>query len=218
MITTVGEQVGCLFDACPVRSDRCQTWQPCRAGPCVAVPPLKMLRFWLLSLLVAGIAAGWEIVYFHDEDKSSLRILAFQFASPTRGVATGLLQRERNRPEPVALVTSDAGITWSVVETRDPGISLLFLSETDGWMVTPGGVWFTQEAGRSWKRILKHEGISGLNFESREKGWAIGRKKTALQTMDGGKRWKEVPEIAALSTNADWTRSARSTSSTARLA
>ena len=165
-----------------------------------------MLRVILLLVFAAAAyAARWEIVYFHDEDKSSLRILALQFASKTRGVATGLLQRERNRPQPVALVTSDGGATWSTVETKEPGTSLYFLSETDGWMVTPGGVWATQEAGRSWTRILKREGLSRVHFETRERGWAIGRKKTVLQTTDGGKNWKEVPEAAALSTNADWT-------------
>jgi photosystem II stability/assembly factor-like uncharacterized protein len=92
-----------------------------------------------------------------------------------------------------------------MVETREPGISLFFLNETDGWMVTPGGVWHTQEVGRSWTRILKREGLVRVHFETREKGWAIGRRKTVLHTIDGGKNWKDVPEIAALSTNAEWT-------------
>jgi hypothetical protein len=150
-------------------------------------------------------AANWEIAYFHDEPKSSLRILALQFASTTRGVATGLLQKDRNRPQPVALVTSDGGSTWSMLETREPGTSLFFLSETDGWMVTPGGIWFTQEAGRSWTRILKREGLLRVHFETRERGWAIGQKKTVLRTTDGGKNWDDVPEVEALSTTEDWT-------------
>jgi hypothetical protein len=165
-----------------------------------------MLRvFVLLAYCSVAMAARWEIAYFHDEDKSSLRILALQFASQTRGVATGLLYRERKQPQPVVLVTSDAGTTWSVVETKEVGTSLYFLSETDGWMVTPGGVWFTQEAGRSWTRILKREGLGRVHFETRDKGWAIGQKKTVLQTANGGKTWKDVPEVSALSMNADWT-------------
>jgi hypothetical protein len=165
-----------------------------------------MLRpFALLAYCVAALGAQWEVVYFHDEAKSALRILALQFASTTRGVATGLLQKGRERPEPVALVTSDGGTTWSIVETREPGISLFFLSETDGWMVTPGGVWSTQEAGRSWTRILRREGLLRVHFETREKGWAIGQRKTVLHTRDGGKSWKDVPEVAALSTNPNWT-------------
>jgi hypothetical protein len=165
-----------------------------------------MLRCIVLVLLcVPAFAARWELVYFHDEEKSSLRIVALQFASSVRGVATGLLQRESKDPQPVALVTSDGGSNWALIETKEVGLSLYFLSETDGWMVTPGGIWFTQEAGRSWRRILKREGLSRVYFATRERGWAIGSRKTILHTKDGGKTWKDLPEAEAVTTNEDWT-------------
>src|SRR5688500_6169757 len=110
-----------------------------------------------LALCATAFAGSWEVSYFHDEDKSSLTITDLKFLSASRGVAIGVLERENRGPQPVALVTSDGGATWSTVETRDPGISLFFLSEADGWMVTRSGVWSTHEAGRSWRRILKRQ-------------------------------------------------------------
>jgi hypothetical protein len=159
----------------------------------------------LLAFCAAAFAARWEVAYFHDEDKSALTITDLKFPSVSRGIATGMLQREDKRPQPVVLVTSDGGSNWSLVETKEPGVSLFFLSETDGWMVTTSGVWFTQEAGRSWTRILKRQGLTRVHFLTRERGWAIGARKTVLQTVDGGKSWKAVPEAEALKTNADWT-------------
>lgn len=169
-----------------------------------------MLRGMLLSMLLlaactAAFAARWELVYFHDEDRSALTITDLKFPSATRGVATGIVQRQGKDPKPVVMVTSDGGGNWSMVDTKEPGISLFFLSETDGWMVTPSGVWFTQETGRSWTRILKRNGLTRVHFITRERGWAIGSRKTILETSDGGKTWKDVPQAKALNTNADWT-------------
>jgi hypothetical protein len=162
----------------------------------------------ILALLLLGtvaFAARWEIVHFHDEDKSSLTITALEFPSATRGVATGVLQVEGKSPKYVALVTSDGGTKWTTVQTKEPGLSLYFLSEADGWMVTPNGIWYTQEAGRSWTRILKRSGLTRVHFVTRDLGFAIGDRKTVLRTEDGGKTWKKVPEAEALSTNRDWT-------------
>jgi hypothetical protein len=159
----------------------------------------------LLLLCTGAFAAKWEIVHFHDEDKSSLMITALQFPSVSRGVATGILQVEGKAPKSVVLVTTDGGTKWTTVETREPGISMFFLSEADGWMVTPKGIWFTQEAGRSWTKILKRDGLTRVHFINREVGFAIGDRKTILRTVDGGKTWKDVREAEALSTRKDWT-------------
>jgi hypothetical protein len=159
----------------------------------------------LLLLCTGAFAAKWEIVHFHDEDKSSLTITAISFPSIRRGVATGVLHTEGRSPKSVALVTTDGGTKWSTIETKEPGISLFFLSELDGWMVTPKGIWFTQEAGRSWSRILKREGLTKVHFVTRDVGFAIGDRKTILRTADGGKTWKDLPEAEALSTNTNWT-------------
>jgi photosystem II stability/assembly factor-like uncharacterized protein len=158
----------------------------------------------LLAFSTAAFASRWEIVYFHDQDKSSMSFTDIEFPSAARGVATGVL-REGTKQKPIVLVTSDGGANWSVVETKEPGISLFFLTETDGWMVTPKGVWFTQEAGRSWTRILKRNGLARVYFLTRERGFAVGSRKTVIRTTDGGRSWKDVPEVKALSTNEDWT-------------
>ena len=72
-------------------------------------------------------------------------------------------------------------------------------------MVTESGIWFSDECGRSWKRIHKRRGLTGVRFVSREHGWAIGTRKTVIETTDGGKTWQPLKEAQELDTNADYT-------------
>jgi photosystem II stability/assembly factor-like uncharacterized protein len=147
----------------------------------------------LVCLLAQPLCAvdRWAVQFFHDVDNSSLTIKDLQFASPTRGVAVGYLM-EKKKITPTAVVTSDSGKTWSFVPTKEIGLSVFFLNDQSGWMVTEGGIWFTDEAGRSWKRIHKRKGLRKVYFTNAEHGWALGNTKTILETMDGGKTWKKV--------------------------
>ena len=54
--------------------------------------------------------------------------------------------------------------------------------------MTESGIWFTDECGRTWRRIHKQRGLTDVRFVSRERGWAIGANKTVIETRDGGKR------------------------------
>src|SRR4051794_16410237 len=127
--------------------------------------------------------------FFHDKDNSALTINDLQFSSTTRGVAVGYLV-EKKKVTPTALVTNDAGKTWSFVTTKEVGRSVFFLANQTGWMVTDGGIWYTEEAGRSWKKIYRRKGLQKVYFLTPEHGWAIGAGKTILETEDGGKHWK----------------------------
>lgn len=150
-------------------------------------------------------AERWEMQYFHDENKSTLSLNDIKFCSAQRGVAVGMLVEDRGRRKPVALVTSNGGQTWSTVELKQPALSLFFLNETAGWMVTAGGIWFTDEAGRSWRRIKKEEGLERVYFLTAEHGFAIGRAKRVLETKDAGKTWKAVAAAEELKTRPERT-------------
>jgi len=157
----------------------------------------------LLSLAAAFAACltplgaqKWQVQYFYDKDKSNLVINDLQFASPTRGVAAGVIVQGR-RQEPVALVTADGGAHWDTVPLKEIPISLFFLNENFGWMVTEKGLWQTSEAGKNWRKLSKLPAPANRVYFADEKvGWAVCGKKTVLQTGDGGDTWTPVAAAA----------------------
>ena len=88
-----------------------------------------------LLALPAG-AERWRVQYLYDEAKSNLVLNDLKFASPQRGVAVGFIEEGR-KTRPTALVTADGGAHWALVPTKEVGVSLFFLGESTGWMVTP---------------------------------------------------------------------------------
>lgn len=166
----------------------------------------RLLQVVLLYCLAetAFAADRWTVQFFHDKDRSSLTINDLQFASATRGVAVGYLVEKRS-VIPTAVVTSDAGKTWSFVTTKEVGISVFFLNDQSGWMVSSGGIWSTDEAGRSWKRIYKRRGLYRVYFVTPDHGWALGAAKTIVETKDGGKTWEKVQAAEAVKLNSDST-------------
>jgi hypothetical protein len=163
---------------------------------------MRLLVFLCLLSCPAWAAGRWDMQFFHDVNNESLHLNAIGFCSSTRGVAAGVLQRERSL-KPTVVVTSNGGKTWSMMETEEVGQSLFFLDETSGWMITKSGVWFTDECGRSWRRILKRQGLTAVHFLSRERGWAIGTKATFLETNDGGRTWAPVKAAESLTATPD---------------
>ena len=156
---------------------------------------------WALWLAVMGVsplaAQKWEIQYFYDHAKSTFIISDLQFPSAKRGVAVGVI-REAKREEPMSVVTADGGLHWQTVPLKETPVSLFFLNENLGWLVTTKGLWQTVEAGRSWMKLPKIPGdIYRVHFVDPQNGWAIGAKKTALETHDGGQTWSPMSAAAA---------------------
>jgi hypothetical protein len=153
---------------------------------------------WLVAMGVSPVAAQkWQIQYFYDHAKSSFIIGDMQFPSAKRGVAVGVI-RERGREDPMSVVTSDGGLHWQTVPLKEIPVSLFFLNENLGWMVTAKGLWQTVEAGRTWTKLPKVPAeIYRVQFVDETNGWAIGPRKTALGTHDGGKTWSPLSAAAA---------------------
>ena len=56
-----------------------------------------------------------------------------------------------------------------------------------GWMVTTKGLWQTTEAGKNWAKLPKPPAeILRVYFVDENNGWAVGAKKSVLETHDGG--------------------------------
>ena len=105
-----------------------------------------------LALAATGLPAAaqrWETQYLYDEGKSSLAIVDLQFPSARRGIAVGYIEKEYSL-DPVSLVTSDGGQHWQRIPLKKMPVSLFFLNEGLGWMITgKGHLWKTTEGGRN---------------------------------------------------------------------
>jgi hypothetical protein len=154
-----------------------------------------------LCLLAMGAspaaAQKWQIQYFYDHAKSTFFIGDMQFPSATRGVAVGVI-RDSKHETPTSVVTADGGLHWDTVPLKEMPVSLFFLNENKGWLVTAKGLWQTIEAGRSWTKLPKVPAeIYRVHFVDENTGWAIGPRKTALETHDGGNTWIALGAAAA---------------------
>jgi photosystem II stability/assembly factor-like uncharacterized protein len=157
-----------------------------------------------LACAAAFAAPRWEVQYFYDQAKSSLTITDIVFPSAQRGLASGFVMHERS-VKPVVLVTSDGGQKWTQLPAPDSGVSLFCLDESACWMVTAKGLYFSDEMGRAWRRVRGEQGVTGVYFLTRQHGWIFGARKKLLETHDGGKSWKQVPEATALKTSQERT-------------
>jgi photosystem II stability/assembly factor-like uncharacterized protein len=150
----------------------------------------------LTASVTPAVAQRWQIQYFYDKNKSTLRISDLQFASPTRGIAVGFIQ-EGSHHRPVSVVTSDGGAHWQLMDLKEPPVSLFFLHENLGWMVTTKGLWQTTEVGKSWRKIpgLPSDMLR-VYFTDENNGLAAGAKKKVEETHDGGAHWKPMAVAA----------------------
>jgi hypothetical protein len=153
---------------------------------------------WLLAAAaLPALAQKWDVQYFYDHNKSTFAICDMQFPSAVRGVAVGVI-RDARHEEPSSVVTADGGLHWQTVALKERPVSLFFLNENLGWLVTTKGLWRTVEAGRSWTKLAKvPEEIFRVYFLDETHGYAVGPKKTALETLDGGQTWSPLAAAAA---------------------
>jgi hypothetical protein len=153
-------------------------------------------------------AQQWKLSYAHDVPGEELVFADLAFPSAERGIAVGVVRDAQGRDrQAVALLTRNGGTTWNQVTIEEAPVSLFFLDEERGWMVTSQGTWKTQDSGFSWTRISRHEqgSISRVWFLDSLHGFAVGRQKTVLETRDGGTKWDPVPEAAQPTGNPDFT-------------
>jgi hypothetical protein len=159
------------------------------------VPALFALSFGLLLFSQEQPSAPrWRMQYFYDQEKTSLTINDFVFPSAKYGIAVGYIA-EGKREDPTQLITSDGGDHWALAPLKEMPVSLFFLDDSLGWMVTTKGLWRTTEAGRNWTKMPKiADDILRVCFTSEKDGYAVGLKKVVLQTHDGGQTWAHVKE------------------------
>jgi hypothetical protein len=166
---------------------------------------MRLILFLLVCSTLHAATGKWEMQYLYDENGSQLVITDLKFPSARRGVAAGYILR-KGKPSFTVLVTSDSGVKWTQVPVREEPVSLFFLDETIGWMVTDKGLWQTDESGRTWRKLPNFpKDLTRVHFLDRKHGWAIGAKMQILETHDGAATWTPIAALSGLTVNPDYT-------------
>jgi len=154
---------------------------------------------WTLAALFNSAplrAQRWQVQYLYDQNKTSLVLADLQFPSPQRGIAIGYTEKGSHQ-EPTSVVTTDGGAHWRTVALKELPVSLFFLNENVGWMVTSKGIWKTVETGSSWTKVGRTPSpVLRVYFTDENTGWAVGPRKAVFVTHDGGKEWKKLEAAA----------------------
>jgi len=153
---------------------------------------------------VTFLVLAWVLQYFFDHDSASLRIVDLAFPSPKRGVAVGYIT-EKNDVKPTAVITSDGGSTWTQVPLKEIPVSIFFLNDSLGFLVTTKGIWQTEEAGHSWRKLNGLRNIYCVYFLDPKHGFAAAARKQIYETTDGGRNWTKLPAAAQPTSNPDFT-------------
>jgi photosystem II stability/assembly factor-like uncharacterized protein len=92
-----------------------------------------------------------------------------------------------------------------MIKLEESPLSLFFLNESLGWMVTTKGLWQTTEAGKGWRKVphLPPQ-IARVYFLDEKTGFATGLKKKVYQTHDGGDHWEAVAAAAEPAGNPEY--------------
>ena len=124
----------------------------------------------------------WVIQYQYRDVDSTLTLNDVSFPDQTHGIACGYTTDRKGKDTPLVLVTNDAGNTWSDVKVKDPCLSLFFLPDTTGWMVTDKDIWYTEEGGRNWTKLKNSpDNVLRIWFLDHQHGFAAGRAKHVFE-------------------------------------
>lgn len=148
-----------------------------------------------LALTSLQAAPKWRMQYFYDKEGSTLSFSDIQCPSAKRCYAAGILD-DGKHDKGVIASTSDGGANWTLEDVKDHPISLFFLNDNTGWMITDRGLWATDAGSKGWKKIKDQKGLVRVYFVNENRGWLIGAPKLVLETNDGGHKWAPVAAAA----------------------
>jgi hypothetical protein len=139
----------------------------------------------------------WDIQYRYRQVDSTLTINDVAFPSAKRGIVAGYTTDRKQKDRPLAMVTSDGGANWTEYPLKETGLSLYFLNDSTGWMVTEKGIWVTGESGRTWTKLKNApSGMARVWFLDAQHGFAAGLEKRVFETKDAGESWTLLPIVS----------------------
>jgi hypothetical protein len=155
-------------------------------------PILSALICFYLWPSFCAAAPRWNIQFLYDRVGSNLAIEDLECPTAQHCVAAGLIDDKKGHEQGVVVVTSDGGLHWSQYEVKERPLSLFFLNDSTGWMVTDRGLWSTVEGGRAWTRVQTRKGVLQTWFMDPNHGYMLGIKGLIQETTDGGKTWVDL--------------------------
>jgi photosystem II stability/assembly factor-like uncharacterized protein len=151
----------------------------------------------LIPLLpAADLSSTWQRSFFFDKPKADFAIADFACPSRSMCLAVGRIEQLAQLPYPYGVITRDGGDHWTPCRPPDFPISLFFLNDQMGWMVTERGIWQTRDAAAHWKKVKSGLGFLAVFFTGPEHGWLVGQRRQFEETSDGGAHWTAVPRVA----------------------
>jgi hypothetical protein len=154
----------------------------------------------LTGVLSAVADDHWVIQYRYLQADNTLTINDLTFPDATRGIACGYTTDRKEKDHPLVLFTSDAGEHWTESSIKDNCLSLFFLEDSSGWMVTDNGIWSSNEGGRTWVKMKSSPpDLLRIWFLDHDHGYAAGRSKRVYETKDAGATWKLLDIAATVS-------------------
>jgi photosystem II stability/assembly factor-like uncharacterized protein len=155
---------------------------------------LTVLSVLSLGLPLSGQATQrWKIAFSYKKLDSLLDLKDIKCPSAQRCIAAGVVFEKGGHEQGIVVLTSDGGKQWSVMDVKEHPVSLFFLNDSVGWMVTDRGIWSTAESGRSWTKVESPKGgILRVHFLDPSHGYATGFPKLVYETTDGGKKWSKL--------------------------
>ena len=155
--------------------------------------PVAPLAIALSLSFSAHAAERWKIQFFYDKPDVTLAIQDLRCPSASHCIAAGSIDDKKGRAKGVVLLTSDAGNNWNLEEVSEEPISLFFLNDASGWMVSTHGLWSTGDGGLTWKKLdAPRKGVLESYFVSPQHGYLIGFPKAVYETNDAGKKWSKL--------------------------
>ena len=90
--------------------------------------------------------------------------------------------------------TTDAGMTWSPVNSEFGGTRGFFTDANHGWVCSSVNVGLTTDHGRSWSWnnsgwVTAPDKLVDICFVGNDTGWACGSEGILLKSTDGGITW-----------------------------
>ena len=146
---------------------------------------------WLI-LFPLSAAPRWSIQFLYDHADSNFSIEDLECPTTRHCVAAGLIDDKKGHEQGAVVVSSDGGLHWSQYEVKERPVSLFFLNDGLGWMVTDRGLWSTVEGGRTWNKVQTRKGILQAWFLDANHGYITGLKGLVQETADGGKTWTKL--------------------------
>lgn len=143
-----------------------------------------------LSPFAFGADPHWDIQYRNRQIDTSLTINDIAFPSQARGIVCGFTTDHNGKVRPLVLLTSDGGAHWTENSVKETCLSMYFLDDSNGWMVTSDSIWATTESGHNWTKLNKAPpGLLRVWFLDKKNGFAAGLQKRVVETADGGETW-----------------------------